>query len=236
MSKSLDFIASLYCDNYRYWKGDGKIWDGADEDANWTYNCEDCVRTYEADTVLQGIVDALGIRAPHDFQQSLFHPVLTTMIRGVRIDEAAQKHLITELRAAQKERLDWLTSSIGYPINIKSPKQVAELFYRDLGQNPYHSRTTGGETTNSESLEKVAVREPILRPIVRAIEELRSIGIFLSTFLGERTGKWTRSFLDSDGRIRCSYNVAGTVTFRFASGESAFGHGTNLQNIPKGEE
>ena len=234
-SKGLDYIASLYCESYRYWKGDGKIWAGADEEANWLYNCEDTVRTYECDTVLQSIVDQLGIRYAHDFQQSLFHPVLTTMIRGVRIDHQAQETLIKELRVAQKACHDWLTLAIGHPINPKSPKQIADLFYRDLGQSPYHSRTSGGETTNGEALEKIATRQPLLRPIVQRIEELRSIGIFLSTFLGDRTGKWTRDFLDEDGRIRCSYNVAGTVTFRFASGESAFGHGTNLQNIPKGD-
>jgi DNA polymerase-1 len=43
-----------------------------------------------------------------------------------------------------------------------------------------------------------------------------------------------RAPLDVDGRIRTSYNVAGTVTFRLSSSESAFGIGTNLQNISSG--
>jgi DNA polymerase-1 len=41
---------------------------------------------------------------------------------------------------------------------------------------------------------------------------------------------------DIDGRLRCSYNVAGTKTFRFASSQNAFGSGGNLQNIPNGDE
>jgi DNA polymerase I-like protein with 3'-5' exonuclease and polymerase domains len=36
--------------------------------------------------------------------------------------------------------------------------------------------------------------------------------------------------------MRCTYNLAGTETFRFSSSEDAFGFGTNLQNIPKGDE
>jgi len=34
--------------------------------------------------------------------------------------------------------------------------------------------------------------------------------------------------------MRCSFNIAGTETFRFSSSENAFGTGTNLQNIPSG--
>jgi DNA polymerase I len=34
--------------------------------------------------------------------------------------------------------------------------------------------------------------------------------------------------------MRCSFNVAGTETYRFSSSKNAFGTGMNLQNIPKG--
>lgn len=40
-----------------------------------------------------------------------------------------------------------------------------------------------------------------------------------------------KSALDSDGRMRCSYNVVGTENGRWSSSENAFGRGTNLQNI-----
>ena len=56
----------------------------------------------------------------------------------------------------------------------------------------------------------------------------RSLGVFLSTFC--------LMPLDTDGRMRCSFNVCGTETMRFSSSENAFGTGGNLQNIPKGEE
>ena len=36
--------------------------------------------------------------------------------------------------------------------------------------------------------------------------------------------------------MRCSFNVAGTETFRWSSSKSAFDKGTNLQNIPEGDE
>jgi len=63
---------------------------------------------------------------------------------------------------------------------------------------------------------------------VRKIAELRSLGVFLSTFVNAP--------LDIDGRLRCSFNIAGTETYRFASSKNAFGSGLNMQNIPKGGE
>jgi hypothetical protein len=36
--------------------------------------------------------------------------------------------------------------------------------------------------------------------------------------------------------MKCSFNTAGTETFRWSSSTNAFWRGTNLQNIPKGEE
>ena len=88
------------------------------------------------------------------------------------------------------------------------------------------NRKTGTITLNDEALQKMAQREPMLRPLVRRITEHRSLGVFLSTFVGAR--------LDKDQRLRCSYNIAGTETFRLSSSANAFDSGLNLQNIPKG--
>jgi DNA polymerase I-like protein with 3'-5' exonuclease and polymerase domains len=57
---------------------------------------------------------------------------------------------------------------------------------------------------------------------------LRSLGVFRSTFL--------EAPVDTDERMRCSFNITGTETFRFSSSENAFGSGMNLQNVPSGDE
>ena len=77
-------------------------------------------------------------------------------------------------------------------------------------------------------LSTIAKREPLLAGICKVIQELRSIGVFKSTFVEAR--------LDRDNRIRCSFNLSGTTTFRLSSSENAFGSGLNLQNIPSGNE
>lgn len=227
MPKSLDFLSSMYCDDHRYWKDDGKTWDEkTGEDQLWIYNCEDCVRTFAIDDGQQPVVDAMQLRKVHDFQQQLFWPVLQSMNRGLRVDFARRADFAMELSSEIAAREAWLGEVLGFPVNIRSPKQMVELFYGTLGQRPILNRKTGRVTCDDEALGKLSDREPLLRPLVKKIQELRSLGVFLSTFVGAP--------VDIDGRMRCSFNIAGTETYRFSSSTNAFDSGLNLQNIPKG--
>lgn len=225
--KSLDFLSSLYCDWHVYWKDEGKEWDAhTGEQQLWAYNCKDCVITYEVDDGVQATVDHLGLRKVHDFQQSLFWPVLETMNRGLRVDSKRRATFSFELQAELTKREAWLQSVLGYPLNPRSTAQMQDLFYSQLKQPVQLDRKTRKPTCNDEALSKLAKREPLLRPLVRKIAEIRSIGVFHSTFVTAPT--------DIDGRMRCSFNPAGTETYRFSSSKNAFWSGMNLQNIPKG--
>ena len=227
MQKGLDFLSSMYCEHHVYWKDDGKTWDEkTGEDQLWRYNCQDAVITFEVDEVEQRNVDAMRLREVHDFQQRLFWPVLRTMNRGLRVDHQRRAQFAMSLMDEIAKREQWLIDTLGHPVNIKSPKQMQELFYASLGQKPIIGRKTGTVTCDDEALGRIADREPILRPLVKKIQELRSLGVFLSTFVNAP--------LDIDGRMRCSFNIAGTETYRFSSSTNAFGSGLNLQNIPKG--
>lgn len=227
MQKGLDFLSSMYCEHHEYWKDDGKTWDEkTGEDQLWRYNCQDAVITFEVDGVEQVTVDSMKLREVHDFQQRLFWPVLRTMNKGLRVDHARRSSFAMDLMDEIATREQWMIDVLGEPVNIKSPKQMQELFYEKLGQKPVISRKTGTVTCDDEALGRIADREPMLRPIIKKIQELRSLGVFLSTFVNAP--------LDLDGRMRCSFNIAGTETYRFSSSTNAFGTGLNLQNIPKG--
>ena len=227
LPKGLDFLSSMYCESHVYWKDDGKTWDEkTGEDQLWRYNCQDAVITFEVDTVEQNNVDSMGLREVHDFQQELFWPVLATMNRGIRCDHNKRAQFAMTLIEEIATREQWLIDALGHPINIRSPKQMKELFYDSLGQKPIFNRKSGTVTCDDEALSRIATREPILRPVIKKIQELRSLGVFLSTFVNAP--------LDVDGRLRCSFNIAGTETYRFSSSSNAFGSGLNLQNIPKG--
>ena len=227
MQKSLDFQASMYLPFYEYWKDEGKEWNiNIPEDEYWGYNCKDAVITYELDEVEQVLIDKMRLREVHDFQQKLYHPVLRTMNKGIRIDHSRRQVFHNQLVREIGEREEWIEKLLGRKLNLRSPPQLQQLFYHELGFKPILNRKTKTLTTDEEAMRKMMLREPLIRPLLRKILEIRSMGVFLSTFVS--------ASLDVDGRMRCSYNIAGTDTYRFASRANAFGSGTNLQNIPSG--
>jgi DNA polymerase I-like protein with 3'-5' exonuclease and polymerase domains/uracil-DNA glycosylase len=232
MEKNLAFLSSMYLDDHLYWKDDRTNWTegpkGEGEDKYWIYNCTDAVRTLAIEEVLSKVVSAMGLQAVDDFQQRLAPRVLKTMNRGLRVDMQRRAQFAMELMAEVASREAWLADVTGSSLNIKSPKQMADFFYRQMGMRPIINRKTKGVTTDDEALHRIASREPILAPVTRKIAELRSLGVFHSTFVSAP--------LDTDGRMRTSFNVCGTDTYRFASAKNAFGTGANLQNIPKGGE
>lgn len=233
LRKSLDFQASMYADYYVYWKDDGKVADlKIPEEQRWKYNCTDCVYTREVGEVEQDLIIKLGLGAVDAFQQRMFWPVLQTMQRGVRIDKKLRSQLAATLTEEIDKREAFFVRVLGHPLNPRSAPQMQKLFYEDLKQKPnWKVRGKGMPatlTTDDKALSKIAHEEPILRPLIKKLQEHRSLGVFLSTFV--------LAPLDIDGRMRTSYNIAGTETFRFSSSENAFGSGTNLQNVPPGGE
>lgn len=238
MRKALDFQASMYAAYYVYWKDEGKNIDPkseADETQWWHYNCLDCVYTDEVGLAELAVVEKLNLQEVHTFQQRMFWPVLKTMQLGIRIDKRRRDELIMEVQEAIARRQEFLHSVLGHEINPDSPKQMHTLFYTDLQLPVQHKRgkkgVPGNATLDDEALQKLSKIEPLLKPIINCISDIRTLGKFLSNFLCRP--------LDIDGRMRCSYNIGGSEsgksapkTYRLSSSEDAFGSGTNLQNIP----
>lgn len=229
LPKRVDYQASLYCAYYKYWKDDGRDWDPkVGEDQLWEYCCQDCVYTWEVDEVVSASIEKLGLQAVNKFQNDLFRCTLKTMNYGIRLDPVAKGVMKGELETEADSRQAWLDEVFGHYVDTRSPQAMMRLFYDDLKMPVSLNRVTKRPTINEEALEKIAKREPLLAPVVKKIIELRSIGVFISTFINAR--------LDVDDRLRCSFNPCGTYTFRYSSSKNAFWSGTNLQNIPKGVE
>lgn len=239
LPKKIAYQASLYCDYYVWWKDEGKELDTkAGEEPGWFYNCEDCVYTDECGQTHLETVKTMGLEKVYTQQQALFWPVLKAMLKGVRIDTKMRDELIMEVMEEQAKRHQFLIDVLGHPLNPGSngPNgQMQKLFYQDLGQTPVMTRAKKGQparvTLNDEALQTISKREPLLKPIVNAISDIRTLGVFLSSFLQKP--------LSYDGRMRCSYNIGGSasgksapVTYRLSSSEDAFDSGGNLQNIP----
>ncbi len=226
MPKSLHFMASIYCQYYSYWKDEREGNETELED--WTYNCKDCVYTYEIQAAQEATIKAMKLEKVNEFQQKLFWPVFKTMQRGLRVNHKQRGELALELMDAMFVRETWINEVVGHELSVRSSDQVKAFFYGEMAQKPIYHRKTRAITANEEALQKIGEREPLLKPIVDKMGELRSLGVFLSTFI--------QAPLDIDKRVRCYFNIGGTETYRFSSSKNAFGSGMNLQNIPKGSK
>lgn len=237
--KALDYLSSLYCENHRFWKDDGRNWDPSSmpEEQYWTYNCEDGVRTYEIREREEEAVEYLTahgwprLREIIKFQHDLQPAVVRMMLRGVRSDDTSRAIMAAQLVKRMAEIQSEIDYFCGQELNLRSPKQMTEFFYETLQLTPVYKRlpngARGNPTCDDDALLKIQGRMPFLAPIIARIQAMRSAGVFLSTFV--------RMPRDQDGRLRTSYNIAGTKTYRFSSSENAFGSGGNLANTPAGD-
>lgn len=239
--KALDYISSLYNHYYWYWKDDNKEWDvKGNFEQHLRYNAEDALRTHECATELRQQIAAQGFEALWETEKEKNSLALDMMRRGIAINRPLRAELGFNL-AFEKSRINtWLKSLMPQsflgdlaPTSSKkswwdSPSQQKTLFYDILGLPVQKNRKTGSATVDAEALEKLRGIAPEFERIWSAIETQRSISVFHNTFI--------KAELELDGRMKSSFNTAGTETFRWSSSTNAFWRGTNLQNIPKGEE
>lgn len=116
--------------------------------------------------------------------------------------------------AINKYKLKNPTVKLDYPINIKSPQQLAILFYDIIGIDVVDKKSPRG--TGEEILSKLD------NPIAKAILEYRTMSKLVDTYID----KLPDCVNSNDGRIHASFNQYGAKTGRFSSSEP------NLQNIP----
>lgn len=228
--KALDFLSSMYAHWHRYWKDEMNDYSRLPEnmDQYWTYNCKDCVTTFEVAGPLREMLGHLDRWPQYDFIHRVSLAALRTMLRGMRIDQKSRSATAEALIQAISEHEQLIHHIVGFPLNVGSSKQMKEFFYDELGLPVQYDRKTRQPSLSAKALATLCQKEPLIQPLVELIEKKRSLGVFLSTFC--------LMPLSPDGRMRCSFNVCGTETFRFSSSKDAFGTGGNLQNIPKGEE
>jgi DNA polymerase I len=189
----------------------------------WVYNGLDSCITLE---VLEAIEPQLNeiTGGVYDFERALMGPILDMECTGILIDKGEQARLF----ALHQQRADLLQKSLDViltegigcdPINPGSWQQKQYLLYNVLGLPPVRSK--GRITTDRKALEKLSTNfyaAPICNHLMSLQDVRKKLG-FLKTAT------------DADGRLRCSYNIAGTDTGRLSSYTSAFGSGTNLQNV-----
>ena len=170
--------------------------------------------------------------AIYDFERALQGPYLEMMFRGFAVDELNRRLAAKELERRLeilRLRLNRMAEAIWDKPLIKPGGKtphyttLQSFFYQAL-RLPEVWISQKGErklSTNREALEKLE-QHLYARPFVAAILAIRDLSKDCEVLTTQ---------VDSDGRLRCSYNIAGTETGRPSSSKNAFGTGGNLQNI-----
>jgi hypothetical protein len=235
--KSLDMLASLYLENYVYWKDESQEWASENDHlSNWTYNCKDTRYTYDIARELRKVISHFNLAEQYACQLEQWKLSRTLALTGVRFDSERKNEMRRELLGIQKRLEEYLLQCMPPEVRFTptdrpwfaSPSFAMDIFYRQLGIPPVLHKKTKKPTLDASSFETIKKRAPWLTPVVEGLEKLRSVNVFISHFLEVP--------LAPDGRMRTSFNIGGTDTFRWSSSENPFGEGTNLQNIPKGDK
>lgn len=238
VEKGLDYLSSLFCQYHRYWKDDGKEWDvaGTTIENLLSYNCEDLVRTFEICDALRVLIPQFKMEEQWLWVQRKRDLALRMMIRGVPIDRKRKEQLGFELLDARAEidkRLEYIIPQGVVPTKAPTPwyrsaQQTKWVLGEFLGMDLPKDRKTKSVTTGKEALNDLPKKYPEWSTLFDLLATTRSVGVFISTFI--------LATIDADGRMRSSFNPAGTETFRWSSSKNAFGGGGNMQNLPRGTE
>lgn len=226
--RKLGFLSSMYCEWHEFWKEDREDWGKiADFPRLFRYNCRDAVATWEVAQVLRGLLAKERLMPQFDSRMEYSYRVYNMMRRGINRDDTRTKAIDEEVSEALQEREIFVKEQAGHEVNFDSPKQVANLFYNELGCKAIKKRGSTSVTTNDEALKTVMEKYPHIAPVALAILESRSLRSIRSNFL--------RAQLDPDRKFRSSWNPVGTETFRLTSSKNAFYRGGPLQNVTDGK-
>lgn len=189
------------------------------------YNGLDACVTYEVLDQLLPKLDKYTAKT-YEFSKELQGPVLEMRIRGVKIDQAKRAQLCEQyfqLLDQMERNLEKIVREgcdfVGF--NWRSVDCLRTLFF-DIFRIPITTMTKGGQPSVNRAVLEYMEQYTIAYPIIQLMKEMREIAKRISVLKSE---------VDPDGRIRTSYNIAGTNTGRFSSSLSEFGTGDNLQNV-----
>ena len=135
---------------------------------------------------------------------------------GICIDAKALKEYGNQLEGSIRELEAKIHKQAGEEFNINSPKQLGVILFEKLGL-PNGKKTKTGYSTSADVLEKMASEYPIVSDIL----DYRQLTKLKSTY-----ADGLANYIETDGKIRTSFNQTITATGRLSSTEP------NLQNIP----
>lgn len=249
LPRGLDFLTSIHTKE-PYYKSEGradipdntKAWgEKVDRNKLYIYNCKDAAVTYEIFEQLHKDMEADECaRSTYDYEMSILPIALEIGRNGMLVD--AEKKQYMEMALVQKwDKLQFALNMIaGEEVNVNSPKDMPSLLY-DKFKLPIRRKRAGGITTDEDAVvslityctgyiaglktEKAKLQWQVKLEACKLILEIRGIRKLLSSYI--------KPAISSDGRMRSTYNVAGTETGRWSAFKYVDKTGINPQTMPR---
>ena len=218
--KALDFVTSLYTDE-PYYKMERKKWSKmiADDTSFSLYNAKDGAVLLPIFSKLKSALTLQHNLETYQYQKALIPIMIYIQERGMRVDVEGLRNAAEKSSKLIDKLTEELKKLVGQDINPRSHKQLAKLFYVDMGLPVYTK--DGKPTTDVTALKRLArkgVKEAELLLEIRKLDKLKS------TYFEMR--------ISADGRLRSAMNPIGTTTGRLSSSTDIFDEGGNIQNLP----
>jgi hypothetical protein len=250
LPKKLQFVTSVLCDNYQFWKDDIKGDEQESVDVNaeryWRYNALDTYYTLFNTCYLTKLLStnkAMQVNY-NDAMLRVFSGLAMSM-RGLAVDWKRRD----EHRRTLESEMVRATAEFRYIIdepdfNINSSQQKCSLLYDVFGlrertaRGRFVDRSKELKGDNAPSAGKIPLKlskseHPLFKHILDKLEEAIEPRVQLSNIFGysQEDGTVKGGLFMPTKRLRTSMSAVGTETTRFASKKSAFWDGGNLQNI-----
>jgi len=240
MPKSLSFVASILLDDHQYWKQGRK-------NDNWleflSYAGKDVWATLRICKILlehfthdsDPTDEIAGSRRNFIHGMLRCYAAVGMNCYGSYIDEGAMQEIEIALHAEADEaltRLRYLVADDKF--NPRSPAQMKKLLYGILGAKPRGAKGRAvsdvAKASTGQIVQRLIKQDGLIqRRVIQAIENTSVPAKQISNVINMPqfpTQRGSRRFLTF-------FDGVGTMTTRFASRGSSFGHGGNAQNIRK---
>lgn len=210
--RSLRFISSI-CLNVPAWKHTSK-------DFPVLYNCADVANTYGCWRILENEISKMESWDTFYEEMRQIEPSTFLHLYGQYVDKELQKELLVGNAIKQKEGLyprlkrlkEEISKDLGKEVNLRSPKQLAQVLYIDMRLPIQYKRrkTTDAPktmTTDAEALKKLTriSNNPVLGKIV----EWKKVSKLI---------EFVDIPLSPDSRVHTSYNITGATMARESKG------------------
>src|SRR4029079_6938571 len=183
-----------------------------------TYAAEDADIPLQMHPILEGKLEEMELaKLNEEVEVPLIEVLADLEFVGMRI----HPDRLAELSKRYGERLTQLEQEIeeiaGHPLNIGSPKQLAQVLFQELGL-PVVKKTKTGPSTDADVLEQLAPSHPLPAKIV----EYRQFAKLKKTYVDALPVM----IHPETGRVHTAFNQVVAATGRLSSNDP------NLQNIP----